>query len=145
MLFQCGCGKQFQLRAKNTAVYVYDGQEQYNFFYTECPRCRACHNRFFGGYKPGLMGELLTLGCELVRAAGNEVPDRVRDHYQLMEETRGSGIRENYEPQTVVLTDRLEAEIAKLAADLEGTPDEWIQEIFASPPPKINKPLRWAA
>lgn len=137
MHFNCPCGERYEMLPTNTSLYTYTAEPKYNWFETECPKCKEAHAYFFLQDEDNVMPALKRMGCSNLRKA--LAPDNIKDLYEELmakdDETSEVHIHE--------LSPRLEAEIAKLAHELATTPDEWIQEIFSHPPPKSNLPVRW--
>lgn len=133
MKFNCECGRKYEMLAVNTNIYTYTAESKYNWFETECPGCKVVSSVFFFDDPDGLLAVLRRVGCSNTRKALAE--DQVKAYYDQL---YGEDPVETYD-----LTPRQEAEIAALAAELADTPDEWIQEVFSTPPPKSDMPMRW--
>lgn len=133
MHYNCPCGVQYEMLPANTAVYTYTAEPKYNWFETECPKCQAIGSFFFLQDPDNLMPVLKRMGCSNTRKALAE--DQIKEYYRQL--------HTKIEVPCYDLSPRHEAEIAKLAHELETVPDEWIQEIFTHPPPKSDLPVRW--
>lgn len=134
MNFNCPCGERYEMLPSNTQLYTYTAESKYNWFETECAKCEEVHAFFFDDDPDNILIVLKRIGCSNTRKALAE--EQVKDLYETIHAKEDTPIYD--------LTPRQEAEIAKLARDLEAVPDEWIQEIFSHPPPRSDLPKRWA-
>lgn len=137
MHFNCPCGERYEMLPTNTEIYTYTAESKYNWFETECPKCEEIQSYFFLQDPDNVLPVLRRIGCSNTRKA--LASQKVKDQYDALQAEED----ETSEMHIHELSPRQEAEIAKLARELEATPDEWIQEIFSHPPPKSDLPIRW--